>query len=165
MISVQEMTTSYCGVEAHQWWHDYLVWEKLLNLHPEVEQIIELGTGIGGFALYLSDQAWHRNMIFQTYDIADPEIDWLAGYFNQMDIWKNIPYVVRDFDLSPVILHCDGPDKPREIATFAPYLDVGSLAVIHDYGYEFFDSDIPERMERVHGDLSEGGLTCILQAA
>lgn len=155
-----ELETSYCGVTAHQWWADYLVWEKLLNAHSEIEAIVEIGTGIGGFALYLQHQALRRGMDFRTFDIEPPQT--LIQGFVRADVFES-PTSVEELLDRPAILHCDGPNKPREIATFTPALCRASLAVVHDYGTAFLDKDIPPWMVPVHADLSAGGLTCILE--
>ena len=42
--------TTYCGIKAQQSWVDFVIWEHLLNDHPEIKTIIEFGTYHGGFS-------------------------------------------------------------------------------------------------------------------
>lgn len=155
--------TSYLGVEAQQWWVDYLMWEQLLNGHPEIEGVVEIGTSAGGFSLYLAHQAEQRGFTFDTFDIYAPKIN-VPG-FQQADVFKAPGAVLRLIEGRTVVLHCDGGDKPREVATFATRLTPGSLCVVHDWDYEFHASDIPPSMELVAAawSASLGSLSRVLQ--
>ena len=160
----RELNTTYCGFLAQQWWTDYLVWEKLLNAHPEIERIVEIGTGAGGFSLFLQDQAIRRFGpvgSFWTFDHGVPAFP-IFG-FTQLDVFV-FPERVTQLLRHPMILHCDGGDKPREVRQFATRLLPGSLAVVHDYGVEFLDSDVPDGLRITHREITEphGGLSVIL---
>jgi hypothetical protein len=114
---------SFAGVHAAQYWVEFILWETLLNERP-YKAIIELGTWEGGFSLYLSSQAEHRDMSFRTYDIHKP---------------------------ARFVL-CDGGNKPRELKTFARYVTPASTLVVHDWGTEMLPKDVPPGVEMIHED-------------
>lgn len=141
---------SFAGVPVAQFWAEFAVWEGLLNEKP-YKFIVELGTFKGGFSLYLAAQAHARGMGFRTYDIFRPEHT-IPG-FVQIDIYAHIEdigdYLSRH---EPLILFCDGGNKPRELRTFATYLSPESTIVVHDWQKEMFPDDIPDYVEMVHED-------------
>ena len=143
---------SFAGVKAAQILADYWLWEAILNGEEEARGIVELGTGTGGFSLYLDAQAQARDLFFRTYDVIAPERR-IPG-FVRCDIYA----MARDIGLhlernDPVVLFCDGGNKPREIKTFSTYLTPKSLIVVHDWGTEMLASDVPENVTEVYGEL------------
>ena len=142
--------TSFAGVPAAQFWADFVLWESLLN-ERDYDSIIELGTFQGGFSLYLASQAEHRGMSFRTYDVHQPDKK-IPG-FVQIDIFAHAQEIgehMRKHD--PVIVLCDGGNKPRELKTFSRYVTPQSTLVVHDWGTEMLRSDVPDNVEMVHED-------------
>lgn len=158
---LRSLPSTYCGRKAVQWWVDFLLWENLLNLHPEVEGIVELGTGDGGFSLYLFHQAAERGIGFVTFDIETSEYEPPGFYCS--DIFADVEGISMLLDRA-TILHCDDGDKPRELATFAPHLQPGSLCVVHDWGIEVGETDVPDCLAPVCEDLWRGvGLSAVFE--
>ena len=145
------LNSSYCGIMAQQTWADFLLWEVVLNEHPEVGKIIELGTGAGGFALFLAHQARARGLAFRTYDCESPECE-IPG-FVLLDYVRATQRVAREFTRKPVILHSDGGDKIRDFELFSPQLKPGSLIVCHDWDYVFEPADYRFELQPIHDDL------------
>lgn len=142
---------SFGGVFCAQYWAEFVLWEALLNERP-YDTLVELGTFDGGFSLYLAAQAHCRDMSFRTYDIHTPPRK-IPG-FVPIDIYAHAEEIgdhMRRHD--PVIVLCDGGNKPRELKTFSRYVTEESTLVVHDWGTEFLSSDIPENVEMVHEDL------------
>ena len=143
---------SFGGVPAAQLVQDYFLWECLLNENPQVRGIVELGTWEGGFALYLAAQARCRGLSFRTYDVTAPAHE-IPG-FVQLDIFREAEqigeYLRRE---GPVIVLCDGGNKPRELRTFSRYLTEEARLVVHDWGTEVLPSDVPDNVEMLHQDL------------
>ncbi len=137
------------GLPMSQTFADVLLWERLLNAHPDM-QIVELGTGEGGFSRYLATQAAFRGIDFVTFDLVQPAAE-VPG-FNLYDVFERPEAVQFFLELGSAILFCDGGDKAREMATFAPMLQPGSLLVVHDWGVEVGDADVPACLERAHED-------------
>jgi len=49
----------------------------------------------------------------------------------------------------PALVLCDGGDKPRELALVAPLLRPGDYVLVHDYGSEVCDADLPTSLTRL----------------
>jgi len=131
-----------------QFWAEFCLWESLLNERP-YSGIIELGTLDGGFSLYLAAQAEQRGMFFRTYDIRVPQRK-IPG-FVQIDIYARADDIGEHMCRNdPVIVFCDGGNKPRELKTFSRYVTPESLLVTHDWGTEMLRSDVPETVDFVH---------------
>lgn len=146
---------SFAGIRAAQILADYWLWEALLNGGDgKLNGIVELGTGKGGFSLYLAAQANARDLFFRTYDISAPDCQ-VPG-FVRVDIYAAADEIGRHLERhDPVILFCDGGNKPRELKTFSRYLSPTSLIVVHDWGTEMTKEDVPENVVEVYGDLCD----------
>lgn len=144
---------------------DLWLWEAVLNSHPEMLAIVEIGTWQGGFSLWLYAQTKARGMIFRTYDIVKPERH-IPG-FVQIDVYAEAEAIGEHIakHQGPIVLFCDGGNKPREIKTFWPYMPEGSILLAHDWGSETMPEDIPEELEMVYGDFCEelGSITRCFQ--
>lgn len=134
---------------------DLYLWEAVLNEHPEMGAIIEIGTWTGGMSLWLHAQAEAREMLFRTYDVIKPERR--IPNFVQIDVFAAAEDIGRHIEkhTKPLILFCDGGNKPREVKTFWRYMPKGSILMVHDWGTETLPSDIPEELEMVYGDFCE----------
>lgn len=143
-----ELGCTFLGRNCSQAWEDFQLWENLLNAHPDLQSIVELGTGEAGFSRYLHLQAKARGIKFATFDRVRMDAHRQPG-FHQVDIFAEPERVVHHLE-SPAVLFCDNGDKPREVATFAPHLQPGDLLVVHDWGTEFQPRHIPPFMRRIH---------------
>jgi cephalosporin hydroxylase len=157
---LRSIPSTYAGHDALQWQVDFWLWEKLLNELQGIEAIIELGTGGGGFSLYLSDQARHRGIAFRTFDhLRHPGPD-VPG-MTVTDVFAQPESVFDVMDGRKVILHCDNGDKPRELAIFGARLSTGSMCVVHDWLTEVHPSDVPTRLRPILSDYwGEGRSMC-----
>ena len=152
--SVKSRWMSFGGTPAAQVPQDYLLWEVLLNEHPHLRGIVELGTWKGGFSDYLYCQAEKRGLFFRTYDVASPGRT-VPG-FVQLDIFAEADAIGGHLHRhDPVILLCDGGNKPRELKTFSRYLSPQSVIVVHDWNQEIVASDVPENVQMVYGEFCE----------
>ena len=91
-------------------------------------------------------------MGFRTYDVKAPEHR-VPG-FVCVDIYALAGEVgehLRRHD--PVIVFCDGGNKPRELRTFSRYVTPESTLVVHDWEVEMLPSDVPDNVEMIHEDL------------
>lgn len=145
---------SFCGITCAQMWADFYLWEVLLNERPSANAIVELGTWEGGFSRYLAAQADGRGMLFRTYDIVTPKRP-VPG-FQKIDIYadaESIGDFLERYD--PLLLLCDGGNKPRELQTFSWYLSPDSLLVVHDWNEEITLDDVPGNVEEIFGDFCD----------
>lgn len=146
---------SFGGVVAAQRFCDFYLWEGLLNSHPEVTGgIFEIGTFNGGMSLFLSAQAEARGYEFHTFDIVRPERP-IPG-FTKLDVFEQGEFLMAYLPDEPCFLLCDGGDKPRELREIAPLTEPGSIVVVHDWLTEVYPNDIPDFLEEIHVDFSEG---------
>lgn len=151
--SIGQRWMSFAGIKAAQILADYWLWEAVLN-DRSANGIVELGTGAGGFSCYLNAQAETRGMFFRTYDIFVPEHR-VPG-FVQIDIYamaEEIGSHLRRHD--PLILFCDGGNKPRELGTFSRYLSPDSTIIVHDWKTEILSHDVPDNVIDLYPDLCD----------
>ncbi len=158
------LLTSFLGIPAGQVWADFYLWELLLNAHPEMRMVVEIGTWQGGFARYLKAQADGRGLGFVTFDVISP--DEPPDGFVQVDAFASPELIWEQFE-EPMVLLCDGGNKPRELQTFAPMLHEGSLVVVHDWLTEVQPDDIPDCLVEVYGDFCDslGSMSRIFEIA
>jgi hypothetical protein len=153
---LRRLGTSFGGVPASQVWADYFLWELVLNEYPELTTIVEIGTWQGGFSRYLWAQAQLRGLYFRTVDAVIPDDPPLG--FERLDVFAEpdrlFPYYgVESYE--PLILLCDGGNKPRELRTFAPMLSSSSLVVAHDWLTEVQPEDVPDCLSMVYEDVCD----------
>lgn len=129
------------GICIQQSWPDLWLWERLLNAHPEIQAIIEIGTKHGGLSLYLLAQATYRGMAFWTCDILPCPRPVLLQRFRKGNVFDFdgacLKRLLRDAP-HPLILFCDGGDKQMEFRMFVPSLRPGDIVGAHDWGSEFW---------------------------
>lgn len=129
------------GICIQQSWLDLWLWERLLNAHPEIQAMIEIGTKHGGLSLYLLAQATYRDMAFWTCDIQPCPHPALHGPFQGGNVFDadgaHLKWLL-DIAPHPLILFCDGGDKQMEFRMFVPSLRPGDIVGAHDWGSEFW---------------------------
>jgi cephalosporin hydroxylase len=139
--------TTFAGVYMAQTWKDLQLYEKVLNAHPELNSVVELGTGQGGLSHFLHAQAQARNVSFHTFDSIPPDAD-IPGW-EKVDVFQDVDLVVSHFT-RPVLLVCDDGNKVLELETYAPHLYTGDLAAVHDWGTEVNETNVPHCMSMIH---------------
>ena len=145
--------TSLFGVQILQQWADLAALGLFLN-RCHLRGIAEIGTYKGGLSLYLLAQAMSDGARFITFDIVrHPELDGephksfgLDAHLVEADIFGRGRDVLLDFlsveDNHPLLLYCDGGNKPREVQMFTEFLSSNDYIAAHDWGMEILDSDI-----------------------
>ena len=153
--------TSFAGITMAQTWDDLILWEAILNTASEygLAGIMEIGTWKGGLSGWLWAQAQIRDLKFVTYDASVPELpEALSDSFRRVDVFsKQGKKAVGEWiawceKTGPMILFCDGGNKPRELKELTPMLKhPSSLVVVHDWGTETNPEDVPEWLEEMWG--------------
>lgn len=156
---------TFCGYGTAQYWADFYLWEKLLNAHPEMKAVLELGVDRGGFSLYLGFQCNVRGIEYRGFDVFEPQAP-IEG-FQKLDIFLNKQTIIEtmnSFD-GPIFLFCDNGNKPRELKVFSGEMPEGSLVAVHDWGTETLPSDVPEWLSEVYGEFCDnlGSVTRIFE--
>lgn len=148
-------TTFFMRLQPIQTWSDFYLWERFLTEHIEARSIIEIGTGGGGASIFLLMQAIDRGMSFDTFDQFEAPA-WklsplcsmlgLQDHFHVGDVWGAsgdvIRQIIADPARHPLVLFCDGGNKPREYREFGALLLPGDLIVVHDWMNEFGPLDM-----------------------
>lgn len=142
---------TWLGLDILQRQADIVAWELVLG-RINVGTIIELGTWHWGMSAFLALQARYRlSAEFYTFDVKKhpgwnhPLVEALDIEFALGDIFgEGKDRVVSTIENSPgpVLLYCDNGDKPREVRTFAPYLQPNDYLCVHDWGTEIFERDM-----------------------
>lgn len=162
----------FLGIKSVQWQSDLWLWEQFFQ-ENKIASFIELGYGHGGTSLFFFLQGIQHDFRYLGFDVKEPEITNLPlckrlgidkYYFKVGDIFtNNFGYIREKMDKleHPIMLFCDDGDKPREVATFAPYLQAGDYCAVHDWDVEFRRKDVPEYLEDTFTEWPEqlGALT------
>ena len=115
----------------------------LKNDYGQPENIIEIGTCFGGFALFLA-KLFPKSNVY-TFDIADWGGSEYVEKRNQLYLKYGIVYhmkdcfnsggeIIKDLLTKKSILLCDGGLKETEFSTFINYIQPDSIIMAHDYG-------------------------------
>lgn len=128
--------------------------EKLIKeIKPEL--IIEIGTGQGGFSIFLNDLTTRLKLKCKqiTYDINNNN-DIILKYnqttnntieFHIKDIFDDIDYLTELINSSgTTLILCDGGNKVKEFQTFSKLIKKDDFIMGHDYAEttQFFDDHI-----------------------
>ena len=164
------------GVPIVQQWCDLWLWEQVFEQTPELKGVLELGTLKGGLSLFLRLQTMQRGQRFCTVDWVDfltpcPLFDLvdMAGQRLEIDMWvgegrATLNRMLADDAWHPLLLLCDGGNKPKEVQTFTPLLRAGDIVAVHDWGTEFGPADLEPVEHLLEPYLAEyaewlGGMT------
>ena len=163
--------THFLGTRAIQYYADFYLWEVFFNRRgKQIKQLVELGSGNGGFSTYLLLQCYQRGIEYCGFDkrkptCEDSPIQLLLGLYNRIyqgDIFQELKYKVIELLVKnkPVILYCDNGDKPKEFKRFVPYLKSGDFVAVHDWGTEFKPEHIIyDNVTEILTDVDVGGIT------
>ncbi len=167
----------YKGIKLQQQ-KDYQVPFKDLIVKIKPQRILEIGTGLGGFVIFLRETLNENglsNTLIKTYDIFDlkPEIDYsvfdlknieynIENIFNEQYDLINHDYI-KDFiqqDGVTLVL-CDGYKKKLEFKTLSQLLKKNDIIMAHDYVKdkktfeEFYMNKIWDWCEIMDSDINE----------
>lgn len=147
---------SIFGVTVRQSWAAMLVYEKLLEGHPNIDLVLEIGSACGGLSLYFAIWAWQQGKSFVTidnnskvlksggilrhlYKATDGSIEFIEADAHDPKLLGGI----LERRKQSVLVLCDGGDKAKELGLVAPLLQDGDILIGHDYEAEIFSKDIP----------------------
>jgi hypothetical protein len=164
--------TTFVGQHMQHNYRLYFVLDEVFRTQPQIEKIIEIGTGCGALTTYLALWAKKRNLesvhsfdkqsLCDVHFLVSLDVNLFKG-----DVFSPDCYLYSNgLKHSPVLLICDGGDKQREFETFAPKLKSGSIICAHDLGTEFFDEKIsPEVRAKVEPIMQERWMECNVRFA
>jgi hypothetical protein len=135
--------------------------ERLAADGVRVARVIEIGTGSGheGLSVLLQLYCLGQGADFVSYQAGgQPGQPGLVDLFERLRIDRRVrdlghELVVREIageiqGDGVTLVVCDGPDKVREVETFADYLKPGDYILAHDYApsREVFDRELRGRL-------------------
>ena len=127
----------FSGVTTYQSWVDLWILNRVLNqLKPEF--IVEIGTALGGSALFLSNYAEvHTFDVNKGMKKTNDKI-----HFHHEDCFKSSTLKNLLADKQRKLLYCDGGNKIKEFNTFAKMLNPNDYVLVHDWNAEISEKDI-----------------------
>lgn len=134
-------------------------WERVFRERDQqgapFRTVIELGSGRGGLALYLALACYQRGATFWTLDhmVTDAAYTPVGQLLNLQaqcltgDMWSpqmqaHLDAILDDPANHPLLLFCDGGNKPREMQAFGPRLHPGDMLAVHDWSTEATQPDL-----------------------
>lgn len=104
----------------------------------EFDTIVEVGTGRGAFALWISLNK-KPDATFVTFDVKPH----LMPDLSRATVVQSNVFDTQTFSEVTVLMQrpgrllflCDGGDKEKELAHFAPFLKSGDVIMAHDYAH------------------------------
>lgn len=135
-------TTLLGNYMQHNFWL-YSVIDRVMLANPQIQSIVEIGTGSGCVTTIFGLWGIHRNIPVVTVDHVNRHhshvLSRLGVEFLQMD--ENLPStqeaILSKINQKPTWVYCDGACKSRELKQFAPLLPKDSIISAHDLGTEF----------------------------
>ena len=154
----------FLGVRMQHGWWLYSVIDDIMRENPQIEKVVEIGTGGGALSVVLALHAVQRDTQLLTFDIqtrghkskVDKVFEKLGVQFVEEDVFDNVERIQKHIGDRPTFLFCDGGNKYEEFKTFAPLLPSGSIIAAHDYGDELLPkqmASITDGYEPVFEDL------------
>jgi len=158
------------GVSCSLTWLDLGAIAHVLQ-RASIRLVIEIGVEHGGLAAYLASYCHYTGCSYKGIDITlnplHPVVreDMALAQIEERDAWSaaTVERVAQWVAQShgPVLIFCDGGDKPKELHLYAPLLRPGDVLLGHDYGNEYDDAaiaDVPAT--RLHADWLDDTLLC-----
>jgi len=148
------------GREMGQTFTALYVFEWILNLYP-LDCILEIGTGRGGLTMFLQLQANIRHLDFITFDARNrlneivnnshfnpPDRSVIPLNYKKANVFdeKTMEEIKEIAKSNRVILYCDNGNKPKEVRTYAPLLQPGSIIGCHDWTGQFGVDDLMKEL-------------------
>jgi len=144
----------FMSIHVKQYFIEFLAWEKFFLKCGQIRRIVELGSGMGGFSLFLYLHAGFRNASFYTWDVnavhmATRPFAEKIGFSHhcyQGDVLKDeqtIEQIRNVLSLTgKTLLFCDNGHKATEVKLYVPSLKPGDYLAVHDWEHEIFPKHI-----------------------
>lgn len=138
--------TTFMGqLMQHNYWL-YSVVDKVMVQNPQINSIIEIGTGHGALTTIFGLWGLKRNIPVLSIDnqsLCDQNLlKKLNVNLLQQDEFSPLTqeYILSIVDNKPTWIYCDGGFKTKEFLTYAPLIPSNSIISAHDLGVEFSDT-------------------------
>lgn len=171
-LATEPWHTTFVGQHMQHNYRLYFVLDEVFKTQPQIDQIIEVGTGQGALTTYLA--LWAMKLKLKYTHSFDKKTLCNVGFLNDLgvalflgDVFApDCPLNSGSFYNETILFICDGGDKQREFETFAPRLKSGSIICAHDLGAEFFDEKIsPEVRLKIEPIMQDRWMECNVRFA
>ena len=155
-MSEWEWFLDFATINTCHSFYQYHIISQVLRLN-EVDCIVELGTHMGGLALYLGVCGAVLGVPVYTFDRdssfsekAKPGLDRLGVEFHELDYMTDKDKVLECIAGRKVYLICDGDNmsKTGEFNSYVPDLAKGSVVSVHDWLSEVSYADIKDTVDK-----------------
>lgn len=157
------------GVSTSLTWYDI---GAILHIISEArgQLFVEIGVEHGGLAALLLCYGAYTGMAYRGIDIT---LNALHPSMRERGIIARDAWDARTVDFvsswmrampGPVIIFCDGGNKPRELSLYAPLIRPGDVLIGHDYHNEYGEEAIdsmPPNIARLRADWLDRTLLCV----
>ena len=131
----------YKGLRNQQNPKAFDAFTKFFNEHTDIDLIIEIGAGMGGFTLFLKEQSDKINSRFITYDISEDKCNQIKKLIDGIDIRckdVNDVFTLNEIEIEiskskKTLILCDGGDSAKDISEITPLMKKGDIIMGHDY--------------------------------
>ena len=157
---------NYKGIPHKQSDSAFSAFDKFFN-EQKFDIVIELGSGAGGFSLYLAEKFGKKFYTFDMINKLDKYSDVknrllkLGAHFYFENVFKsNTLNSIFNMD-GRVLLLCDNGDKLEELITFSPKLKSGDVIMAHDYfptAEDYYNQTIWKTCALTDGDENDDTL-------
>ena len=159
----------YKGVGNQQSPAAFDLFEKFFKDNQDVDLVIDIGTGRGGFSIFLKNQCDMYKCKFVTFDSREDAVTNIKSKIDDVDARQGDVFDVYtqgeiesliDCHQKVVIL-CDGGNQTREFNTFSDLIKHNDIIMAHDYApdRETFESEYKDKiwnwMEICDDDISD----------
>jgi len=154
------MSQSYAAI----YWQEYFIESN------RFEYVVELGSQKGALSTYFANMAAiTESFIFDTFEFYPDSCYWFSREDEGVGHWfeklaklspyinvhyKNVfrestfKHIKENMEQFKTYIFCDGGDKIRELAMYAPLLKKGDRIAVHDWSMEIYDHNVRPIMDK-----------------
>jgi hypothetical protein len=141
-----EWGTTFVGQHMQHNYRLYYLIDDIMQNHPNISSIVEIGTADGALTTYLGLWGIEKDIQVMTVDKATVE----QGRYRSERIFKALgihEYIGDEYETQtandilkfigdkPTFLVCDGSQKHWEFKRFTPHLPKNSVIGVHDWSF------------------------------
>lgn len=140
-MTKQYLPKPYKGLRNQQNPKAFDIFDKFFSENTDIDLIIDIGAGMGGFTLFLKEQSEKIGSRFISYEMAQDKCDNINKLNKGIDIrCKNVNDVFTlneiEIEISKskrTVVLCDATDNAKNINDITPLLKKGDIIMGHDY--------------------------------
>ena len=138
---------SFLGNYIMHTWLEAFSLELVFNANPDIKRVVELGTGEGGFTIFLAVHMSMRGGEVITFDVDHNKMPTpTRKLLKALQVRAVVANVFAEETVNEIrgllssaerkLLICDNGDKEREFEVYAPFVRPGDLILVDDWRTE-----------------------------